>query len=254
MKFLSFAFAFFLILTAFTTTMAQQSTKVVVRVLAKDAKFIGSSMGGALVTIKNAETGELLAKGPTRGSTGDTEKLVTEPAERYEQVSTEGSSKFVAALELDKPTFVTISATGPYAKRQAHVMSSTQLWLIPGKNITGDGIILEIPGFVVDILQPQTHETVEGEEISIKANIVMMCGCPTSPDGTWDSSEYEIKALIIQEGERIDEVPLSFTGKTSTFEGSYSAAEAGSYKIVVYAFHPETGNTGLDKTAVTIVE
>jgi len=38
-------------------------TKVVVRVAARDAQLIGSGVGGALVRIKNLETGEILAEG-----------------------------------------------------------------------------------------------------------------------------------------------------------------------------------------------
>lgn len=234
--------------------MAQKSTKVVVRAKAQDANFIGSSMGGALVTIKNAETGELLAKGFTEGSTGDTDKLVRNPRKRYEKISTEGSAKFVAELQLEKPTFVTVSATGPYGRQQARVTSSTQLWLIPGRDITGDGIILEIPGFVVDIIQPEAETNSEDNKINIKAEIVMNCGCPTRPGGTWDSSEYEIKALIYHGGEKIDSVPLEFTGETSIYNAEYTAPEKGTYKIMVFAHHPKTDNTGLDKTEIEIVE
>ena len=42
-------------------------TTVTVRAKSKDAKFIGSHMGGALVVIRDAETGEVLAQGLTRG-------------------------------------------------------------------------------------------------------------------------------------------------------------------------------------------
>jgi len=36
-----------------------------VRVLGKDSKFVGSSMGGARVILRDAETGEMLAQGVT---------------------------------------------------------------------------------------------------------------------------------------------------------------------------------------------
>lgn len=48
-----------------------QPTKITVRAKAKDAKFIGTSVGGALILIRNADTGELLASGRTEGSTGN---------------------------------------------------------------------------------------------------------------------------------------------------------------------------------------
>ena len=42
-------------------------TKIIVRVISKDAKVIGSGVGGALVRIRNLETGEILAAGKTGG-------------------------------------------------------------------------------------------------------------------------------------------------------------------------------------------
>lgn len=221
-----------------------------VRAQAKDAKFIGTSMGGALIRITDAETGELLAKGLTKGATGDTQRLVVDATERYGQLHTEGAAKFETTLELSEPVFVTVEAVAPYAKKQAQVASSTQLWLIPGKDITGDGIILEVPGFTIDVLSPQTHSRTSEKEIPIKANVVMMCGCTVSDGGLWDSSGYEIRALIKHNSEIVDSVPLSFTGTANTFEGSYEVPEPGVYEVIVYAYDNKTGNTGVDRTTV----
>lgn len=228
------------------------STTIVVRAKAKDAKFVGSSMGGVSIVIKNTETGEILASGITRGSTGDTEILMRTPKTRSMKLSTGGAAKFEAEVFLSEPVFATVEARGPLAQKQSQVRASTQLWLIPGKDITGDGILLELPGFSVDVLKPQAHETVTENSVSIKANVVMMCGCPTSPGGLWDSSGYEIKALVKMDGETTGTVELNYTGKTSTFEGSFQPNEKGVYNIIVYAYDPETGNTGLDRTVVVV--
>jgi len=229
---------------------AQTSTNVVVRTIAKDAKFIGSSMGGAHVTIMEVKTGDLLAEGVTKGSTGDTDKLVREDRQRYRKLSTSGAAKFEASLSLDKPVFVEVSATAPMAQKQSQVTTSTQLWLIPGKDITGDGIVLEIPGFAIDILQPQAHEVNGEEKIQITANAVMMCGCPTSPGGLWDSSEMEFVAIINQGDRKVARKAMDFSGKTSTYETSFQPEQSGAYQITVYGFDPRTGNTGVDKTTV----
>lgn len=229
-----------------------ETTKVVVRALAKDAKFIGSSMGGAYVTIREVKTGEILAQGVTEGSTGDTDKLVRQPRQRYSQISTEGAAKFEADIALDEPVFVEVSATAPGAQKQSQVRSSTQLWLIPGKDITGDGIILEVPGFAIDILQPQAHEVTNRNSITITANAVMMCGCPISPDGLWNSNEMEFRTVISKDGENVTTKRMEFSGKTSTFEASFEPSEPGAYNITVWGFDPRTGNTGVDKTTVVI--
>ncbi|WP_081209775.1 hypothetical protein [Salegentibacter sediminis] len=229
-----------------------QETKIMVRAGANDAKFIGTSMGGAKIIIRDVETGRILDEGLTTGITGDTGTILISPVQRYKRITTEKTAGYQASLELEKPTFVSIEAHGPMSKKQAKAVSSTQLWIIPGKDITGDGIILEIPGFVVDILSPQTHETISSESnIEIKANIVMMCGCPVTEAGTWDASGYEIKALISSDGKEQKEVDLKPTGKASTFSETVQLGE-GDYEIEVYAYDPKTGNTGLDKLNIIV--
>ncbi|MDX1618448.1 MAG: hypothetical protein R3224_06660 [Balneolaceae bacterium] len=229
-------------------------TRLVVRAQAKDAKFIGTSMGGARVEVRKAATGELLAEGRTEGSTGDTGRLMRTPKTREMTLSTPGAARFETVIELERPTLVTVRATAPMGQPQSLASSSTQLWLIPGKDITGDGVLLEIPGFAVDILAPQAHESVLKQAIAVRANVVMMCGCPTTPGGLWDSDTYEIRALIYRDGEQVQGVPLAYAGKTSTFEGTFTPRETGTYEITVYAYHGATGNTGVDKTTVVVRE
>ncbi len=151
-------------------------------------------------------------------------------------------------LDLEEPVFVTVEAHAPYNKKQARVMSSTQLWLLPGKDITGEGLILEVPGFVVDILSPQTHERISEEStITIKANVVMMCGCPVTPGGIWDAEKYEVKAILSREGTKVSELELKAGDKPSTFTAE-TTLEKGLYELLIYAFDPVSGNTGLDRT------
>lgn len=224
------------------------TTDIVVRAVAKDAKFIGTSMGGAYVAIKEVKSGKILAEGVTKGSTGDTDKLVRDARQRYEKLSTAGAAKFEASLTIEEPTFVEVTVTGPLAQRQSQVSSSIQLWLIPGKDITGDGLLLEIPGFAVDILQPQAHEVTGQKRVSITANAVMMCGCSISPGGLWDSNEMEFTAIIEREGREVARKEMKFTGKNSTFQAFFTPPESGAYQIIVYGYDPRTGNTGLDRT------
>ncbi|MFD2518347.1 hypothetical protein [Salinimicrobium flavum] len=230
-----------------TPVIKAQETEVMVRVKSKDAKFIGSSIGGAKILIKNAETGELLASGMTEGSTGNTELIMKQAHSRDQRLTDEATAGFSAKLDLEEPVFVTVEAYAPYNKKQARVMSSTQLWLLPGKNITGDGLILEVPGFVIDILSPQTHERIgEENQIEIKANVVMMCGCPITPDGIWDANQYEVKAILSRDGSKVSELELKAGEKPSTFSAE-TTLEKGLYELFIYAYDPVTGNTGVDR-------
>jgi len=64
-------------LTLFSATAAfAEPTEITVRVLGKDSKFVGSSMGGARVVLRDAQTGEILSQGVTEGSTGDTKRIM----------------------------------------------------------------------------------------------------------------------------------------------------------------------------------
>ena len=237
---------------------AQQSTTLIVRARAKGAKFIGSSMGGAMVVVREKETGKILASGLTEGGTGDTDLLMKKPHSMGMKLSTDGTAKFETTLQLKEPVLAEVEVKGPMAQQQSSVISSTEIWLIPGKNINGDGLIIQVPGFVVDILGPHAHKFVQmkgaSTSVPIRASVVMMCGCPTSEGGLWDSSQYEIKALIQKNGETVDTVPLKYTGEMSTYQGMFKPASPGAYEIMVYAYDPNNGNTGLDKTTVVVTD
>lgn len=229
--------------------LSAQETSIMIRVKAKDAKFIGSSMGGSKVIVKEHVSGRILAEGYTSGSTGNTDRIMKDPVSRDTQLSDEQTAGFMAKIIIEKPLFVTVSA---YAPIDNSVKSETQLWLIPGKDITGDGLILEIPGFKIDVLTPQLHESIgEDTEVEIKANVIMMCGCPLTEGGLWDTNQYEVEALVFNDGKSEDPIPMEITDKASTFLGK-GKFTPGNYEIAVYAYDPVTGNTGLGKTSFIV--
>ena len=231
-------------------SLQAQETKVVVRAKAKDAKFIGSSIGGALIMIKDANTGELLAKGLTTGSTGNTTKIMKEAHVRHQGITEASTAKFETSLNIDQPTFVTIEVMAPANAIQSQVKAQTQVWLIPGKHMDGEGIMIEIPGFVIDVLSPQRHAKItlsNQKEIEIRANIEMMCGCPITKGGTWDSDQMEVQALVKIDGEIDQSIPLNITETASTFAASLSLEKTGNYEIIITAINATSGNTGVAK-------
>jgi hypothetical protein len=166
-----------LLLTAAAPVAFAVPTEITIRVKTKDAKFLGTSMGGALVTIKDVQTGEMLAKGLTSGGTGNTERIMRTPVARGAPVSDESAAAFTTTLDIDEPRLIEVSAYGPVAELQsANRVSATQ-WVVPGKHITGgDAWMMELPGFVVNVLAPPTHMAHQGvpQSIKINANILMM--------------------------------------------------------------------------------
>ena len=232
------------------TTLGQEAkeTKLVVRTNAKDAKFIGSSMGGSLIMIRDAESGDLLAKGLTKGSTGDTDLIMNTPKERYLEIS-KGAASFETSLKISKPLFVTIEAYAPANQKNSSVFAQTQVWLIPDKPIDGDGITLEIPGFVIEGLYPQTHQgfSIEKDQtVDLKANMVMMCGCTISDGGLWDSNDIEVNAMVYVNGEYQKSIRMDFY-EINTYTAKLDLEKTGSYEVILTAYHHKSKNTGVNQ-------
>ncbi len=232
-------------------------TQITVHVKSKDAKFIGTTMGGVLITIRNVQTGELLAKGYTAGGTGDTAKIMTTPIKRGVPISDDSAAKLTATIDIDEPTQVEVTAYGPLAGRQsANKVSATQ-WVIPGKNITeGDAWLMEMPGFAVNVETPNMHAMLTGapQTVTITANVMMMCGCPITSGGLWDANKIEVSALLSRNGKRIGAMPLQYAGTANQFSGTWKVPEPGIYEATVYAYDASTGNTGLDSVTFMVAQ
>ena len=126
---------------------------------------------------------------------------------------------------------------------------------MPGKHVeAGDGWLLIVPGFAVDVLAPGAHTYVDDnpETMTILANVVMICGCPTTPGGTWDANKIEVTARIKLDGRTIATMPMTFAGQDSQYVVSVPSKEKGIYEILVTAFDPRTGNSGLDRSSFII--
>ena len=151
-------------------------TKVIVRVVARDAQVIGSGVGGALIRIKNLETEEILAEGKQDGGTGSTERIMVQPRRRGETVyGTSGSAYFEAKILLDRPTRVEIDAEAPLGYPQAIQKGSKTLTLIPGKDVLGEEIIIELNWLIVSILSPSPKESLKkGDKIMVRAEVRML--------------------------------------------------------------------------------
>jgi hypothetical protein len=231
-----------------------EPTQVTVRVLGKDSKFIGSTMGGMRITLRDEETGELLAQGSTAGGTGDTQAIMIRDKARGALISS-GAASYTATVDIDEPKLIRITALGPLAQRQAAGTVSVTHWLVPGKHITGgDGLVLEIPGFAVDVLAPGNHSRLDKapQTVEIKANITMMCGCLIEPGSLWDPNKYEVNGLVKHNGKASGQFPLKYAGAASQFAGTLAADKPGIYEITVYAYDPSNGNTGVDKVVFTV--
>jgi len=151
-------------------------TKIIVRIIAKDSKVIGSGVGGAFVRIKNLETGEILAQGKQEGGTGDTDRIMTQPRRRGEIIyGTSGAAFFQAEIPLYRPTQVEIYTEAPLAYPQSIQKGSKTLTLIPGKHVLREGVIIELDGLIVNILNPSPKEGLKkGGELLVRVEVRML--------------------------------------------------------------------------------
>jgi hypothetical protein len=151
------------------------STTVRVRAVSRDAKILSSTVGGARITIRDEATGVVLAEGLQEGGSGDTESIMVRPRERGAQVyDTPGAAAFETTVQLRGPTVVRVTAEGPLAFPQATRKVSKSLLLIPGQDVLGDGILLEIHGFIVEIETPaESTQPVAGDRLEVRATVRM---------------------------------------------------------------------------------
>lgn len=251
----------FILIAAFllgNLMVSATETKVMIRAKARDAKFIGTSLGGAHIIVRNKLNGKILAEGNTTGSTGNTDLIMKTPKIRGNSIADEQTGGFIANIDIDEPTFVTIEVISPLNSRQAQATVTTELWLIPGKDILGEGLILEIPGYIIDILKPRTHQyialnTIKDKQFLFQANIVMMCGCVIDKGGVWNSDEIEVKGILKKDGKVIKNVDMSLVS-TNLFEGNHLINTPGNYELILYAYDKKTGNTGVDKVNYVVFE
>jgi hypothetical protein len=232
-----------------------KETKIMIRAIARDAKVIGTHVGGAKITVRDVATGEILAQGMEQGGTGDTDVIMKKPHTRGMTVFSAGdTSGYLAVLHLEKPTVVEVSAEGPLGNAQATQRSSKTLLLVPGEDVLGEGILLEIHGFIITPLAPLPDAKVKaGSPFEVRATVTMACGCPTEPDGLWDANKIRVVARLLRNGKVESEIPMTYAGVQNTFHVDVPNAAPGPMELQVLAMDPGSANFGMNREAIAIV-
>ncbi|MBT8401558.1 MAG: hypothetical protein KJO98_13855 [Rhodothermia bacterium] len=217
-------------------------TSITVRAVSHDAKIIGSNVGGARIVIRNAATGEVLADGVQEGSTGNTTRIMVAPAHRDSaRYDTEGSARFVADLAIAEPTVVDIEAFAPLGTPASMMRSSKRMLVVPGQHVTGEGIILELNGFTVELIEA----TAATGRITIGARVTMLCGCPTEPGGMWNSNDITIRAYLESAGRTVQMKKMAYAGRTSEYAATFEGVPSGVYDVRIVASDSGKGNFGM---------
>ena len=150
-------------------------TRIVVRAVARDAKAIATGVGGARITVKDARTGHVLDQGEQQGETGQTPRIMIEPRPRDATIfGTAGAAHYTATLNLNRPTIVEIIAEGPLDTPDYTYKTSKTMLVVPGQDVLGEGVILEVHGFRVTLTEPIEESVAPGDDIAVTANVVLL--------------------------------------------------------------------------------
>ncbi|WP_419319964.1 hypothetical protein ACN2C7_03855 [Caulobacter sp. ErkDOM-E] len=238
------------ILSSVHPAMAEP-TKIEVRVIARGAKFLGGYTSPVRVTLSDADTGETLARGATSGSTGDTQRIMTNGKDSDGKRASADSAVFQTTLDIDRPRRVTVTVAGPLSQPQATTTASSTQWVLPGHDVTaGDGWLIELPGLIVDIADPIAYRWVKvGETVPLRVGVTMLCGCAILETGPWRSGDTEVEAFVTTNGKSLRRIPLRFEPSTAVFVANVPADEVGLYEVEVRGWMKASNNAGVARTA-----
>lgn len=230
-----------------------QPTTVLVRVVAHGAMVLGREVGGARVTITDVVSGHILATGLQQGESGDQNQIMRTPHLMEEPIySSRASAAFTTTLELQKPTLVEISAEGPLAYPASLQRTSKTLLLIPGQDLTNDGIVLHLYGYLVQIERPRPREPlIAKDDVRLRASIRTLSGSLVRPHGDWDSRKIRIYGEVLIGDRIIERLQLFYDEGSRTFEAPFfvppSKEVPDGIKLRVIATDLATGNSGMDQ-------
>jgi len=243
------------------------STSILVRVQARGGKFLGPDIGYSYVTVRDVANGQLLAQSVAAGDSGQlgtalmpsvsTGVVLSSPTTPNWLAPTAGTPSptagFLGTFDLDAPALIEISAAGtPNGVPNQHT-TSVRMWIWPGAQLTTEpGLVLELPGLNVQILEPNPAQLPpSGQSIAVTAWVTMMCGCKIIDGGAWPTGEFAVNAYLVAPGGTIAS-SCAMTIQTndgkqvaSVFTGSLPyPATTGEYQLIVGAVQAATSNAG----------
>jgi hypothetical protein len=166
--------------------------------------------------------------------------------------SSRPSAAFSTTLELQKPTLVEISAEGPLAYPAALQRTSQSLLLVPGQDLTNDGIVLHLHGYLVQIERPKPREAlIAKDDVKLRASVRTLSGSLVRPHGDWDSRKIGIYGEVLIGNRIIERLQLFYDEGSRAFEAPFfvppSKEVPDGITLRVIATDLSTGNSGMDQ-------
>jgi hypothetical protein len=184
---------------------------------------LGQEVGGARVTITDVATGRILATGLQQGDSGDQNQIMRTPHLMAEpRYSSRASAAFTATLDLAHPIQVDIAAEGPLAYPSSIQRASKRLWLIPGHDVTNDGIVLPLNGYLVQIEHPEAGQPlIAKDDVMLRASIRTLSGALVRPHGDWDSRKIHIYGEVLIGDRIVERLQMFYSGEQARFEAPF---------------------------------
>ena len=234
-------------------------TTILVRVVGHGAMVLGREVGSARVTITDVATKQMLATGIQQGEAGDQNQIMRTPRLMEEpHYSSRSAAAFTATFDLLHPTLVEVTAEGPLAYPASSQRASTTVWLVPGQDMTNDGIVLHLYGYIVQIEQPKSGEPlIAKDDVLLRASVRTLSGALVRPYGDWDSRKIRLYGELMV-GERVlERLQLFYNHDRACFEAPFfvplpSDAPDG-ITLRVMAADPTSGNFGVGQAKFPVL-
>lgn len=230
-----------------------QPTTILVRVVGHGSMVLGQEVGGARVTITNVATKQILATGTQQGEAGDQNQIMRTPRLMEEQhYSSRPAAAFTATFDLLHPTLVEVTAEGPLAYPASSQRTSTTVWLVPGQDMTNDGIMLHLYGYILQIEQPKSGEPlIAKDDVTLCASGRTLSGAPVRPHGDWDSRKIHLYGELLAGEWILERLRLSYNHNRACFEAPFFVPRLhdapNGITLRVVAADPSGGNVGVGK-------
>jgi hypothetical protein len=235
------------------------ATHVTVRVVGHGALVLGREVGGARVTITDLTTGQILASGLQQGEAGDQNQIMHTPHFMREPLySTSPSASYSTTLYLARPMQVEITAQGPLSYPSAAQRASKTVWLIPGQHMTGDGIVLQLYGYIVQIVEPKAGDSlIAKEDQPLRVSVRTLAGTSVRPHGDWDSRQVHIYGEVVIGDKVTEQLQMFYSGEKGLFESSFfvptpiDAPEGVTLRVM--AVHASDGNMAVGEAKFPVL-
>ena len=234
-------------------------TTILVRVVAHGSMVLGKDVGGARVTITDVASGQILASGLQQGDAGDQNQIMRTPRLMGEPLySSRASAAFTTTLELTHPMLVDIAAEGPLAYPASAQRVTTRTWLIPGQDMTHDGIVLTLYGYIVQVKHPQSGEPlIAKDDVMLRASIRTLSGALVRPHGDWDSRKVHIYGEVLIGDRALDRLQMFYSGDHAGFEAPFFVPPLkdapNGITLRVVAADPASGNFGIGQATFPVL-